>query len=147
MLCGSLDGRGVWRKWIHLHVWICPFPVHLKPLQHCLLISYTPIQNKKLKNKKTNKFIWLLSHLFLWICYIPVSYPETMYAFMLSLFNHVRFCATPWTVAHQAPLCMGILQARILEWVAMPSSRGSSRLRIEPRSPMSQADSLLSDLT
>jgi len=26
-------------------------------------------------------------------------------------------------------LSMGILQARILEWVAMPSSRGSSRLR------------------
>ena len=33
--------------------------------------------------------------------------------------------ATPWTVAHQAPLSMGILQARILEWVAMLSSRGS----------------------
>ena len=26
----------------------------------------------------------------------------------------------------QAPLSMGILQVRILEWVAMPSSRGSS---------------------
>ena len=32
-------------------------------------------------------------------------------------------------VAHQAPLSMGILQARILEWVVMPSSRGSSQLR------------------
>ena len=31
---------------------------------------------------------------------------------------------TPWTVAHQAPPSMGILQARILEWVAMPSCRG-----------------------
>ena len=31
---------------------------------------------------------------------------------------------TPWTVAHQTPLSMGSLQARILEWVAMPSSRG-----------------------
>ena len=30
-------------------------------------------------------------------------------------------------VAHQAPLSMGILQARILEWVSMPSSRGSSQ--------------------
>ena len=29
----------------------------------------------------------------------------------------------PWTVAHQAPLSMGILQARILAEVAMPSSR------------------------
>ena len=30
-------------------------------------------------------------------------------------------------LACQAPLYMGILQARILEWVAMPSSRGSSQ--------------------
>ena len=36
---------------------------------------------------------------------------------------------TPWTAALQAPLSMGILQQRILEWVAMPSSRGSSQSR------------------
>ena len=35
----------------------------------------------------------------------------------------------PQTVAHQASLSMGILQARILEWVAIPFSRGSSQLR------------------
>ena len=33
---------------------------------------------------------------------------------------------TPWTVAHQAPLPMGILQARILEWVAISFFRLSS---------------------
>ena len=33
---------------------------------------------------------------------------------------------TPWSIACQAPLSMGILQARKLEWVAMSSSRGSS---------------------
>ena len=43
--------------------------------------------------------------------------------------NHVRLFETPWTVARQAPLSMGILQARILEWVAMLSSRGSSQPR------------------
>ena len=36
---------------------------------------------------------------------------------------------TPWTAAHQAPLSMGILQARILEWVVMTSSRESSQPR------------------
>ena len=39
----------------------------------------------------------------------------------------------------------GILQARILEWVAMPSSRGSSDPGIKPLSPASpvlQVDSL-----
>ena len=37
----------------------------------------------------------------------------------------------PWAIALQASLSMGILQARVLVWVAMPSSRGSS----QPRDP------------
>ena len=36
----------------------------------------------------------------------------------------------------------GILQARILEWVAIPFSRGLSNPGIEPRSPSLQVDSL-----
>ena len=36
---------------------------------------------------------------------------------------------TPWSVVYQALLSMETLQARILEWVAMPSSRGSSQPR------------------
>ena len=47
--------------------------------------------------------------------------------------------ATPWTIARQAPLSMGILQARILEWVAMPSSRDLPSPGIEPMSLMSPA--------
>ena len=39
------------------------------------------------------------------------------------LLSCVRLSVTPWTVVH------GILQARILEWVAFPFSRGSSQLR------------------
>ena len=37
--------------------------------------------------------------------------------------------ATPWTAAREVPLSMGILQAKILAWVVMPSSRESSQLR------------------
>ena len=48
----------------------------------------------------------------------------------------VRLFVTPWTVVQ------GILQARILEWVAFPFSRGSSQPGIEPRSPTLQGDSL-----
>ena len=43
-----------------------------------------------------------------------------------------QLCPTlcnPMTVALQNPLFIEILQARILEWVAMPSSRGSSKPR------------------
>ena len=34
---------------------------------------------------------------------------------------------TPWTAVHQTLLSLGILQAKILDWVAIPSSRGSSQ--------------------
>ena len=37
--------------------------------------------------------------------------------------------STLWTVACQVPLSIEFSRPRILEWVAMPSSRGSSRLR------------------
>ena len=45
------------------------------------------------------------------------------------LLSYVRLFATPWTAACKAPPSMGILQARILEWVAMPSSNKSSQPR------------------
>ena len=41
-------------------------------------------------------------------------------------FSRVQLFVTPWTVACQAPSVHGILQARILEWVAIPFSRGFS---------------------
>ena len=58
--------------------------------------------------------IWQLSQ---WAC-----------ACMLS-FTSVQLFVTLWAIACQAPLPMGILQARILEWEAGPSSRRSSQPR------------------
>ena len=55
-------------------------------------------------------YLWILSVL----CLVTQSWP---------------IFVTPWTVARQAPLSMGIVWARILEWIAMPSSRGSSQPR------------------
>ena len=48
---------------------------------------------------------------------------------MLSCFSCVWLFSTPWTVACQVPLSMGILQARILERAAAPSSGGAFRPR------------------
>ena len=48
---------------------------------------------------------------------------------VLSHFSPVRLFVTLCIVACQAPLSMGILQARILECVAMPPSRESSQPR------------------
>ena len=35
--------------------------------------------------------------------------------------SRVQLFAAPWTTAHQAPLSMEFLQARILEWVVFPT--------------------------
>ena len=52
---------------------------------------------------------------------------------------------TPRTITHQAPLSMGILQERILEWVAIPFSRDLPNPGIEPRSLALLVDSLPSE--
>ena len=49
----------------------------------------------------------------------------------------LQLCPTLWDTMDCSPpgsSVHGILQARILEWVAVPSSRGSSKPGIEPRS-------------
>ena len=43
---GEFGGEGM-----HVHVWLSLFTIHLKLSQHCLLIDYTPIQNKNFKKK------------------------------------------------------------------------------------------------
>ena len=50
--------------------------------------------------------------------------------------SHVRLFATPWIVAYQALRSLsvhGIFQARVLEWVAISFSRGSSQPRDQTR--------------
>ena len=55
-------------------------------------------------------------------------------------FKVVQSCLTLWDPMDYA--VHGILQARILEWVAFPFSRESSQPGIKPRSPALQADAL-----
>ena len=78
------------------------------------------------------------------------------YSLTKAVFHLFPCCAVLCVAAQSCPtLChlmdcsplvssvQGILQARILEWVAMPSSSGSSQTRDWTRSPALQADSLL----
>ena len=56
-----------------------------------------------------------------------------------------QFCPTlcsPRDYSPPGPCVHGILQARILEWVAMPSSRGSSPARDQTRISCTEADFL-----
>ena len=60
--------------------------------------------------------------------------------------SHVQIFVTPWTVCSLSGSSIhGILQARLLELVAISFYRGSSDTEIEPRSPALQADSLPSE--
>ena len=63
------------------------------------------------------------------VIFLKTSIHFCMYVRMLSCFSHVQLCGTLWAIEPQTPLSTGILQARLLEWVAMPSSRGSSQPR------------------
>ena len=67
----------------------------------------------------------------MWVCARPLS--------------RVQLFVTPQTAAHQAPLSMGILQARVLELVSMPSPRGSSQHWDQTQVSELQADTLLSE--
>ena len=60
---------------------------------------------------------------------MPASLEYLILTSRVYVFSRVWLFATPWAVALQAPLSMGIFQARVLEWVAMPCSRGSSQPR------------------
>ena len=77
----------------------------------------------------------------IWHCIYCLGGEIDSWCFLLSIFlelsstrrwkllSCVQLFVTPWTVALQAPLVHEILQARILEWVAIPFSRGSSQPR------------------
>ena len=54
---------------------------------------------------------------------------------VLSRFSRVRLFATPWTVAHQVPLSMGILQEEYWSVLPCPPPGDRPNPGIEPRSP------------
>ena len=59
-------------------------------------------------------------------------------AALLCTFDRLLFSPTlcnPWTVAPRGSSVHGIFQARILEWVAIPSQGDLSNPGIEPDSP------------
>ena len=80
------------------------------------------------------------------VFFLPHVTARGPYFSVLSCFSCVLLYVTLCTIAHRAPLSMRILQARILEWVAIPLSRDLPDPEIEPRSPALQADSLPSEL-
>ena len=48
-------------EWIHAYIWLSPFAVHLKLLQHCLLTGYSPIQNKTFFKKGDGLDLYIIT--------------------------------------------------------------------------------------
>ena len=98
---------------------------------NCIGQIITWIQNKcKVQLPSINLIMILLIRANTYICFIMSQVIQVLYMLCCAqLLSRVRLFVTPWTAALQAPLSMGILQARILEQVAMPSFRGSSQPR------------------
>ena len=64
-----------------------------------------------------------------------------MYVYLkLNLLSRVRFLATPWTVAHQAPPSMEFYRQEYWSGLPFPSPGYLPDLGIEPWSPALQAD-------
>ena len=59
--------------------------------------------------------------------------------------SRVRLFATPWTVAHQAPLSMGFSRQEYGSGLPFPSPGDLPDPGIEARSPALQADALTSE--
>ena len=109
--------------YIHTYIYIAESLCWTPKTNMALQIKYTSIKLKNVKVKKQTP-----------------EYIHNYKKWYKVLVNGTKSCPTlcdpmDYTVH-------GILQARILEWVAFSFSRGSSQPRIQPRSPALQADSL-----
>ena len=74
---------------------------------------------------------------FIKVSTLPWAYPTQS----LQVVMEVHTCSVVPDCDPMGSSVHGIFQARILEWVAISFSRGSSQPRIKPRSPALQADS------
>ena len=93
---------------VNAYLWLSPFNVHLKLSQHCSLISYTLIQNKKLKIKEClHSTIWIICILNKEAFWEAQNYLENCFHFPLlfcSLTLGLKLTVLSPTVASVHPL-------------------------------------------
>ena len=63
----------------------------------------------------------------------------------VKLLSSVQLFATPWTVAYQAPLSMGLCRQEYWSELPFPSAEDLPDLGTEPGSPTLWADALTSE--
>ena len=78
--------------------------------------------------------------------YIILHSALSLNSYLVTKFSRcVQLFCNPMDCSLQGSSLPGILQARVLEWVAISFCRGSSQPGIEPGSPALQADALPSE--
>ena len=97
--------------------------------QDCIL-PFLPTQSKQPPYEVPHGFLSMPGPFVTLLCFCSVSLTVPLifflFACVLSLFSHVWLFYDPMHCSLLGSSVHGILQAKILEWVAMPSSRGSS---------------------
>ena len=75
------------------------------------------------------------------LCHLLCQQSQSLssHAYMLSCFSHVWLFATPWTVAHQAPLSMGFSRQEYWSGLPFPPPGDLPKPGIEPIPLMSSA--------
>ena len=83
----------------------------------------------------------------IWKLFYQIDKEIVVYIHVCQSLSCIQLFAIPWTIATRllCPLNSPVLQARILEWVAIPFSRASSQLRDQSRVSCIQGDSLPSE--
>ena len=99
-----------------IHWWIWNLIFIWSRLSFCCCYAFGVTSKNSLPNTRQWRFF-------------PVVSSKTFMHVCVKSLKFVSDPATPWTAACQSPLSIGFFQARILEWIAMPSSRGFSRPR------------------
>ena len=112
--------------------------VHLQTLRNGMLIDRGNLGEAGIDLFHTDflQFLILPPH----SIFICLSIYLSVLAYLLSHFSHVRLFATPWTIAHQAPLSVGVSRQEYWSGLPFPSPGDLPDLGIEPRSPTLQAD-------
>ena len=67
----------------------------------------------------------------------------SFFVVVIQSLSHVQLFATPWTVAHQAPVSMGFPRQKYWSGLSFPSPGDLPNLGIKPVSPVSQVDFFL----
>ena len=79
------------------------------------------------------------------ICLSPADLFHSQYLLKVKVTQSCLTLRNPMNCSLPGSSVHGTFQARLLEWVAYPSSRGSSQHRLEPKSPAWQTGSLPSE--